>query len=254
MSVEIAPQFTRRSYSWSGWKAAFALKVGQQQFDDDGVVYTIWFYDGPEANLCTIYKGAVPDGVISGGYSQAQNDADKTDFETNYKPYGNRTIDDIPSLIIANTIKSGASSNLAVDGSVTPVVFEYNPPNNFDIQINALSFLFETTTALLFGNKFLITAINTLTNGLLLECKASDLAFTWQNMRRSRDVFEISKDFTYVTGTTNFLKIDVFLPRSLRLARDGTYAQKDYLRVTVRDNLAIASLAFAEVYFQGNKI
>jgi hypothetical protein len=246
----------QRSGTWAWLKPLIAQKSLMLQYEDDGTVYTIYGYDLPEVLFCTIWKGTLPVSVVNSGYSQAQNDADKTDFETNFQAIANRSIDDIPSKIITNTIRlsGGGSANLAVDGSVTPVVFEYNPPDNYDIQVNALSFLFEISTSLLFGNKFVVTALNTLTNGMLLECKADDLSFTWQNMRRTRDLFEISRDFTYITGTTNFLKVDIFLPNALRLARLGTFAQQDYLRVTVRDNLAVASLSFAEAYFQGVKI
>jgi hypothetical protein len=252
MSVQFgaAPQ---RSGTWSWFKPLIAQKSLMPQYEEDDTAYLVYGYDLPEVCFCTIYKGAVPDGVRQ-SYSQAQNDADKADFEANYKPYANRSIDDIPSRIIANTVKTGggSSSNLGVNGAVTPVVFEYQPPNNYDIEISQLSFLFEDTTAFVFGNRFVYTGITTLANGLLLECKATDIAVTWQNMRRTRDVIEISKDFNIVTGTTNFMRVNVLLPRSLRLARAGTYAQPDYLRVTVRDDLS--SVDFAECFFQGVKI
>lgn len=222
------------------------------QYEDDGVTYLVFGYDPPEVITCSIWKGTVPSAVVAGGYSQAQNDADKADFETNFKSVANRSIDDIPSKVIANSIKNGGSSNLNVNGSVTPVVFEYNPPNNYDIEINQLTFLFEDTGAFAFGNKFILNTLATLANGLLLECKGDDLAFTWQNMKRTRDIIEIAEIFDIITGAVNFMRVNVHLPRSLRLSRNGTFAAKDYLRVTVRDDLT--TLDFAEVFFQGVKI
>ncbi len=248
----LAPQYTQRVYRWTAWKAALALKGGQPQYEEGVSEYGIWFYDGPEVHICTIWKGTVPDPVLA-SYSQAQNDTDKTDFETNFKPYANRSVDDIPSLIIANSIKNGGNSNLGVNGSVTPVVFEYNPPNNYDIQVTALSFLFEDTGAFGFGNTFVIATISTLTNGLLLEAKAGDVVVSpWQNMKRTRDLIEISQDFSIVTGTTNFLRVRVHLPHALVLSRAGTFATADYLRVTVRDNLS--TIDFGEAHFQGVKL
>jgi hypothetical protein len=85
-----------------------------------------------------------------------------------------------------------------------------------------------------------------------LEAKAGDLAFTWQNMKRTRDIVEIAQDFDIVTGTTNFMRVRVHLPRALRLLRNGTFAAPDYIRLTVRDNLS--SFDFAEAYFQGVKL
>jgi hypothetical protein len=91
MSVTLAPHYTRREYTWTTWKAVYATKGSWLQYDDDGVMYTIWMYDGPDVHLCQIYKSEVPYSSV-GSYSQAQNDADKADFETNYKSSGNQPL------------------------------------------------------------------------------------------------------------------------------------------------------------------
>ena len=83
----------QRSGTWLEFKPMIASKSLQPQYvDDDGVTYFIYGYDLPEVLTCTIWKGTVPATVINGGYSQAQNDSDKSDFETNYKPYANAPI------------------------------------------------------------------------------------------------------------------------------------------------------------------
>ena len=94
---------TQRFAYWSVWKQCQTTKNGQYQFDDDGYTYTIWFYDGPEVHICNIWKSAVPSGIIAAGYTQANNDADKADFETNYKNTGNgvilpRSVDGRPNI------------------------------------------------------------------------------------------------------------------------------------------------------------
>lgn len=243
----------QRSGNWAWFKPLISSKTIKVQFDEDEETYLIYGYDIPEVLVCTIWKGALPPGVVSGGYSQATNDADKADFEANYKPYANRSIDDVPSFIIANSIKSGGSANLAVNGSGTPVVFEYNPPANYDIQITALSLLFEDVTAFAFGNNFIRSGLATLTNGLVLSCKAGDIEVNpWQTMKRTRDVIEICSDFSIVTGTPNFMRARLHLPQTLRLFRSGTFANPDYLRLTVNDNLT--TFDFAEAHFQGVKL
>jgi hypothetical protein len=244
----------QRSGDWAWFKPLIHSKSMMLQFEEDAGKYVVYGYDGLEALSCSIWKGSVPPGVVNGGYSQATNDADKAEFEADFKPYSNRSIDDVPSKIIAKAIQPvlGGGNSLAVDGSVTPVVFEYNPPNNYDIEINQLSFLFEDAATIRFGNKFVFNGISTLANGMLLECKADDQAFNWQNMKRSRDLIEICEDFDVVTGTVNFLRVNVHLPKSLRLARDGTFGAKDYIRLTVRDDLSVIN--FAEAFFQGVKI
>lgn len=239
---------------WTAFKASVISRGLSPvvQYDDDGVSYRIFAMQDPLCFTCQIWKGAVP---VS-NYTQAQNDADKADFEAKYLPYANRAVGDIiaPAMIIANSVKAvvGGGANMNVDGSVTPVVYEYNPPNNFDIEINALSLLFEDPTAFQFGNKFVLTGVATLANGLLLELKAGDVAVSpWQNMRRTRDIIEISAGYDITTGTTNFMRVRVQLPRALRLSRNGTFATPDYLRLTVRDNLS--SFGFIEAHFQGVK-
>lgn len=91
MSISIGPQFTQREYRWTEWKAVYAIKGLPFQYDDNGVLYNIWTYDGMEAHVCQIWKGTLLDSVV-GSYSQAQNDIDKADFETNHKSSGNQAI------------------------------------------------------------------------------------------------------------------------------------------------------------------
>lgn len=88
MSIVISPTLTQRSYAWTGWKAVYAAKGSPFQYDDDGTLYTIWTYDADEIHMCQIWKGTVPDLTVA-AYSQAQNDSDKSDFETNFKSLGN---------------------------------------------------------------------------------------------------------------------------------------------------------------------
>lgn len=109
MPLALAPQYTQRSYTWTNWKAQFSNKGGLPQFDDDGTVYTIYVYDSSEVLLCTIWKGAVPNGVVGGGYTQAQNDTDKTDFETNFKPFFNKAITPKANVVLGYTTSSGSS-------------------------------------------------------------------------------------------------------------------------------------------------
>lgn len=92
MSLVISKNLTQRQYDWTTWKSIQASKNLVTQYEDDGNVYTIFGYDGPEIILCTIYKGNVPTNVQDNGYSQAQNNADKADFESNFKPSANKPI------------------------------------------------------------------------------------------------------------------------------------------------------------------
>lgn len=89
VGLDISDQYTQRFYTWTKWKAMYAIKGGKFQFDDNGAIYTIWLYDGPEIHICIIWKGSVPLSQIQAGYTQNQNDTDKADFEGKYKAHGN---------------------------------------------------------------------------------------------------------------------------------------------------------------------
>lgn len=95
MSVAFGNSLTVLAYTWTVLKTTLASKglVSLLQYLDDGTTYTIYaIEDLTLAHTTTIFKGVVPDGITSNGYSQAQNDSDKSDFETNYKPNANGPI------------------------------------------------------------------------------------------------------------------------------------------------------------------
>lgn len=75
----------QRPVPWTTFKATL-LDSGSPLRGDtsSSMAYLIWFYDTPEQVTCTIWRGTVPQDIVDGGYSQVQNDLDKTDFETNY--------------------------------------------------------------------------------------------------------------------------------------------------------------------------
>jgi len=90
MSVSFGNGTTSISTSWNGFKTIVTSKGLLLQYEDDGNVTTIFAFDGQTlAYTCLIWDTVVPDGVINGGYSQAQNDADLADFTTNFKPTAN---------------------------------------------------------------------------------------------------------------------------------------------------------------------
>lgn len=91
MAITFASNLTQRNYRWTDFKAIKASHDLLVQYDDDGTMYTIYGYDGPEVHMCQIWQGNVPDSAQT-SYSQAQNDSDKSDFETNYKPTANQSM------------------------------------------------------------------------------------------------------------------------------------------------------------------
>jgi hypothetical protein len=80
------------SCTWAELKNFVSNKFIFLQYTDDGIQYNLFALDDRIVYLCNIWKGTVPESVVNGGYSQAQNDADKSDFETSYLPYANDPI------------------------------------------------------------------------------------------------------------------------------------------------------------------
>lgn len=78
---------------WSDFKDLLTTKglLNQIQYLENDETYTIFSYDFPIKFSCTIWKNNVPDGLVA-SYSQSQNDADKSDFETNYKSDANQRL------------------------------------------------------------------------------------------------------------------------------------------------------------------
>lgn len=88
-------QLPQRSGTWTWFKSLHSSKGLRIQYEEDPSTYTIYGYDGPEVCVCTIWRGDVPPTVALNGYSQAQNDADKEEFETVYKPTANQTLQSV---------------------------------------------------------------------------------------------------------------------------------------------------------------
>ncbi len=121
MAISIAPQYTQRNYSWTDWKTVQSNKNFLHQYDDDGVIYTIWGYDGPEVHLCQIWIGAIPESILNTSYiTQIQNDIDKSDFETNYQPTANRSLDKRTATGIAGNAPAKGLGGFAPDPTNNP--------------------------------------------------------------------------------------------------------------------------------------
>lgn len=152
-------------------------------------------------------------------------------------------------------LKNGGSSNMAVNGSVTPVVFSYEPGANDDSHVEVMCLIAEFTGAAAIGNKFLADAVGTLTNGLLIEAKADDVVYSFGNAKRTRDLIEFSQPqggLNLITGTSSLIQIFFFIPEGLTLCKAGTFASPDFIKATVRDDLR--SISFLEIFLQGVKL
>ena len=151
-------------------------------------------------------------------------------------------------------LKNGSSSNLAVNGSSTPQVFSIAPDADHEIEVLTMCLIAEFTGGPAIGNKFIADAVGTLTNGLLVEAKVGDIPFTFGNLKRTRDLIEVSTPqggFNIISGTTSVMQLFFYVPLGMKLAKLGSFTPDDYVRATVRDNLN--SLGYMEIFLQGVK-
>lgn len=151
-------------------------------------------------------------------------------------------------------LKNGGSSNLAVNGSSPSVEFSYSPGGANDAVILSMCLIAEFTGSIAIGNKFLADALATLTNGLLIEGKADDVTFSFGNLKRTRDVIEVSQPqggLNIITGTTSLLQTFFVIPDRLKLCKAGSFSTGDFIKATVRDDLR--ALTYLEVFLQGVK-
>ena len=201
---------------------------------DEGLAYNIVAIDGRVYRTCSINKD------------------DATEFETNYKK--TKAIRE-KSKVWNTPLKNGSSSNMAVNGSSPPVVFSLGANANADFEIQAMCLIAEFTGSVAIGNKFLADAIGTLANGLLVEAKVADDTYSFGNLKRTRDLIEISQPqggFNVIAGTTSLIQIFFYVPPRMTLARQGAYATDDYIKATVRDNLT--GISYMEMFAQGVKL
>jgi hypothetical protein len=104
---------------WTTFKASVVAKQLAMQYQDDGIITSVFAFDGSGlAYACIIYDGTVPDGIIA-TYSQAQNNADLSDFQTNWLPVSNfRVTPNAYEQVILNNATITANGNKTVTGQV----------------------------------------------------------------------------------------------------------------------------------------
>lgn len=80
------------SGTWTEIRAVIVTDALSYQYAESGGKYTIFAPTDGVIYTCEIWTGTVPSSIIASGYSQSQNDTDKTDFESNFQPYANMPV------------------------------------------------------------------------------------------------------------------------------------------------------------------
>ena len=145
-------------------------------------------------------------------------------------------------------VLNGTSSSLLVDGSTTPVVFEYTPDPAHDVSIQEIKFTV-AANSITFGSDAFGSRAGPLPNGLLLEAIVESGTITLYNFMQNESFVNFSSPggFLWVVSSKDMMTSDYLIGGGLIL-RAGS---ADRIRVTVRDDLSSAGIYF-RCYVKGN--
>lgn len=146
----------------------------------------------------------------------------------------------IPGTIVQHsfaTLLNGASSNMAVNGSTTPVVFSAGPASGKTWYINSIGFEFSDTGATKSAD---YGGINLgLTNGFLIEQVINTTNYAVANLKSNREIVIVFHSGAFAGGNSGFITDANFYSGLLditpHLTLVGTAGDK--IQATVRDDL-----------------
>ena len=119
MSISYGSGFIALSKRWADFKGILTSKHLVLQYEEDDNAYYIFATDLSIIYETTLFKGELLE-TLQEEYSQAQNDADRLDFENNYKDFSNKAISaGTPS--IANSTSTPLTSNAEFEGGIDDV-------------------------------------------------------------------------------------------------------------------------------------
>lgn len=131
---------------------------------------------------------------------------------------------------------NGSSSNMSVDGSITPVYFEYAPASGQTSYLETLIFQIQdsgTTTFDKFG------AITALTNGITILIKSKGTEYTFANFKNNETIMMLFNTHGLITPTSGFIEQSdtyigaVYFQKPIKLQN----STGDYIKFKINDNL-----------------
>jgi hypothetical protein len=145
-------------------------------------------------------------------------------------------------------VKNGTSTSLLVDGSTTPVVFEYLSDPTNDISLQEIKFTI-ASNSITFGTDYFGGTSGPLSNGLLLEAVVASGTIVLYNFLQNESFVNFASPggFLWVVSSKDMMTSAYQIGGGLVL-RAGS---ADKVRVTVRDDLSSAGVYF-RCYVKGN--
>jgi hypothetical protein len=187
--------------------------------------------------------------VLDGSIYRLQTDAKGRLQATLLTPTGDPVSFPSVSESIKNEfVMNGSSSDLLVDGSTTPVVFEYTADASHDIALQEIRFTL-ASNSITFGTDYFGAESGPLSNGLLVEVLVASGTVELYNLTQNESFVNFSSPggFEWVVSSKDMMTSDYVIGGGLNL-RAGT---TDKVRVTVRDDLSSAGVYF-KCFVKGN--
>jgi len=149
----------------------------------------------------------------------------------------------------------GASADMTVDGSTTPVEFTIGADTSEDIILNSLT-LFGSDGGIKLENYLGINSA--LTNGVVVEIKTDDVIKTFRPMVSTNDLIKFAsiggvEYFSSQSGDSikSVLVFSPAIPIRISGAFGAGATDDDYIKVTINDNLS--TLNSMEAFVRGTK-
>ena len=117
--ISFGANLTTITLRWTDLKSLSGKKSLVLQYDEDDAAYRIFSVEGPIVYTGDIWKVEVPWSIIQSGYTQEQNDNDKSDWETNYKASANKPITTAISAPISDTGSPVVATMKAINPKLT---------------------------------------------------------------------------------------------------------------------------------------
>jgi len=143
---------------------------------------------------------------------------------------------------------NGASSDLRVNGSVTPAVFSYVADAGQDISLQEIKFVM-ASNSITFGSDYFGATSGPLPNGLLVEVVSGGVPGTIYSLKQNESFVNYASPggFEWVVSSKDMMSSSYLIGGGLKLIH-GT---GDMVRVTVRDNLTSCAVYF-KCFVKGN--
>jgi hypothetical protein len=160
-----------------------------------------------------------------------------TVFDLNGIPvnFGAAPVPANPTLLLADMVKNGSSSDLRVNGATTPVVFTFNADATKNLYISDIEFVLVASSLVFGSDKF--AGLTVLTNGVLVEIIAdSGKTSTLATLKVNEDFmfFATAGGWDMMIANKDIIRSGYTVGGAMTL-KAGT---ADKIRVTVRDNLS----------------